>query len=389
MAREEQQRRQRKVVVLWGTVALVLAVALTLALRPDAVEADFTTVDRGTVSVDLVDEGRTRMHDIYTVAAPVSARVLRIDAEPGDSVAAGAVVAHMADAAAGFLDRRNDLQARAAVEAAGAQLAVRQADLALARSDNERNEMLLEQHLIAAAVVDASRARLQASLAARDAAQAELARARSALLPPGQTGEESLLVRSPVAGRVLRVIQKSEAVLPAGSPLVDIGDPSHIEVAGEFLSQEAVRMKPGQHALIENWGGPALAATVERVEPVAHTKVSALGVEEQRTYVILQFDDPAQAQSLGHDYRVDVRVIIEQVPDALRVPLGALFRRGAQWYVFRAVDGHASLAPVEVGAADGTWRVITAGLAEGERVVVFPGDGIHDGAKLKARAGGP
>lgn len=373
-------------VATWATVGLALAAGLGVALRPDAVEADLVEVERGTVRVQLVDEGRTRMHDIYTIAAPVAARLLRIDADPGDSIAAGAVVAHMAQPAAGFLDSRSDLQARAAVEAARAQLAARQAELALARTDNERNEALLARQLVATAVVDASRARLAAGVAAREAAAAELERARSALLAPGTAGGDgTLAVRAPVAGRVLRVVQKSEAVLPAGTPLLDIGDPSHIEVAGEFLSQEAVRMRPGQHALVENWGGPELAATVDYIEPVAHTKVSALGVEEQRTWVILQFDDAAAASQLGHDYRVDVRITVEEHADVLRVPLGTLFRRGPQWYVFRVEDGRATAVPVEVGAADGTWRVVLSGLAEGDRVVLFPGDALREGTRLKPR----
>lgn len=386
MPSAEQKVRSRRVRVFWIIASAVAIGIIAFTLLPGATEADFATVERGTVRVDLVDEGRTRMHDVYVVSAPVAGRVLRVEVEPGDSVAAGAVVARLTSTAAGFLDSRTDLQARAAVDAAAARLRSAEADLNLAATEHRRNEELAQQRLISAAAVDNSRARLAAARAARDAATAELARARSALLAPAQRENGSFVVRSPVAGSVLRVPQKSEAVLPAGTPLVEIGDPTHIEVVAEFLSQDAVRMRPGQRAQIENWGGAPLPAKVDRIEPVARTKVSALGVEEQRTNVILQFDDRAAAAALGHDYRIDARVTVDEAPDALRAPLGALFRRGEQWHAYKVVDDRAVLTAVEVGVADGTWRVITRGLAEGDRVVLFPGSTISDGLRLKPRA---
>ncbi|MGC4028444.1 MAG: efflux RND transporter periplasmic adaptor subunit [Steroidobacteraceae bacterium] len=385
MPSEEQTRRARRVRIFWIAAAALAAAAIGIALLPRATEADFVTVSRGAVRVDLVDEGRTRMHDVYVISAPIPGRVLRVEVEPGDTVAAEAVVARMTRAAAGFLDSRTDLQARAAADAAAAQLRSAEAELNLAQTEHRRNEQLATQHLVSAAVADNSRARLDAARAARDAAQAELARARSALLSPERLEGGSIAVRSPVAGSVLRVPQKSEAVLPVGTPLLEIGDPSHVEVVAEFLSQDAVRMRPGQRAQIENWGGTPLPATVDRIEPIARTKVSALGVEEQRTNVILQFDDRAAARPLGHDYRVDARVTVDETPDALRVPLGALFRRGEQWFTYKVVNERAALTQVEVGVADGAWRVITSGLAEGDRVVLFPGSTISDGLKLRPR----
>src|SRR5690606_29847371 len=145
----------------------------------------------------------------------------------------------------------------------------------------------------------------------------------------------------PSSGRVLRVPQESEAVIAAGTPIVEVGDPGHVEVVGDFLSQDAVRMKPGAPAQVENWGGPPLPARVERIEPVARTKISALGVEEQRTFVILQFTDDARDPPRAHDFRVDVRVVIDEAKDAVRVPLGALFRRGDGWALYKVVDGRA------------------------------------------------
>jgi HlyD family secretion protein len=195
----------------------------------------------------------------------------------------------------------------------------------------------------------------------------------------------AITVRAPVAGHVLRVPQKSESVVIVGAPIVELGDPSHVEVVAEFLSQDAVRMRPGQSASIENWGGAPLAATVDRIEPVARTKISALGVEEQRTNVILQFQDREAAQRLGHDYRVDARVVVDTSPNAVRAPLGALFRRGEQWSVYQVVEGRAVLKDVEVGIADAGHRVVTQGLAAGDVVVMFPGSAISDGMRLRER----
>lgn len=385
MANEEFQARRRRVRWLWASAVLLFALIALWMLWPRPLEVDTAAVDRGDVRVDLVDQGRTRMHDIYVVSAPVAGRVLRVEVEPGDHVAANGVVARMTRTAAGFLDTRSDLQARAAVDAAAAQLRAAQTELDLATRDDVRTRDLAAQHLVAAAAADASQARLKSAQAARDAAEAELTRARSALQPADRTESGSVDVRSPVTGTVLSIPQKSETVVAAGSPLVQVGDPSHIEVVAEFLSQDAVRMRPGQHAFIENWGGAPLPATVDRVEPVAHLKVSALGVEEQRTNVILQFDDPAAGQSFGHDFRVDARVAVEEQSNALRVPLGALFRQGDGWATYKVVDGRAVLTQVETGIPDENFRVVTSGLELGDIVILFPGPEVGDGARVASR----
>jgi HlyD family secretion protein len=385
MANEELRRRARRVKIYWAVAGFVVLAAIVYTLLPRPAEADLVRIDRGDVRLEIVDEARTRMHDVYVVSAPVAGRVLRVDVEAGDDVVAGTTLARMAQAAAGFLDTRSDLQARAAVAAAQAHLDASRADLVLAEREHRRTLQLAEAKLVAEAATDQSRARFEAAQAARAAAEAELQRARSAVLAPERVARGLVQVRSPATGRVLRVPQESEAVITAGTPLVEVGDPTFIEVVAEFLSQDAVRMTPGAPARIENWGGPPLAASVYRVEPVARTKVSALGVEEQRTNVILHFADRQAASQLGHDFRVDARVVIETAPDALRAPLGALFRQGEGWAVYRVVDGRARLTPVETGIADGTWRVITGGLAEGDSVVNFPAGTLVDGARVVAR----
>jgi HlyD family secretion protein len=390
MASEEFAKRRRRVRWIWSIAIAVLVLAVGWGLLPRAVQVDIATADRADVQVQLVDEGRTRMHDVYVVSAPVSGRVLRVEVEPGDTVKAGGVLARITRVATGFLDTRTDLQSRAAVDAAAAQLRSAETQLELARREHERTRQLAEQKLVSASAVDTSQTRLQAAQASRDAAQADLARARSALLPADRTSAGSVAVRAPVAGTVLSIPQKSENVVAAGSPLVELGDPTHVEVVAEFLSQDAVRMRPGQMAFIENWGGAALPATVERIEPVARMKVSALGVEEQRTNVILQFTDPAAARTLGHDFRVDARVIVDEASDAVRVPLGALFRHGRDssqgWALYRVVEGRAVLTPVKTGIADENFRVIEDGLAAGAQVILFPGSAVTDGQRVRPRA---
>ena len=388
MANEEFARRRRRVRWIWGIVIVVLVLAVAWGLLPRAVQVDIALVDRANVQVQLVDEGRTRMHDVYVVSAPVSGRVLRVEVEPGDAVKAGSVLAQMTRAATGFLDTRTDLQSRASVDAAAAQLRSAETQLELARREHERTRQLAEQKLVSASAVDTSLTRQQAAQAARDAAQAELVRARSALVPADRTTGGTVAVRAPVSGTVLRIPQKSENVVTAGSPLVEVGDPSRVEVVAEFLSQDAVRMRPGQAAFIENWGGAPLAATVDRVEPVARMKVSALGVEEQRTNVILQFADAAAARALGHDFRVDARVVVDEASNAVRVPLGALFRQGEGWALYRVVGDRAVLTPVETGIADGNYRVVVSGLEPGAQVILFPGSAVSGGQRVEARKPG-
>jgi HlyD family secretion protein len=385
MANEQLQRRSRRVRIFWIAAAVVAVIAIVLSMLPDPIEVDVAQVDRGDVRVEVVDEGRTRMHDVYIISAPVTGRVLRVTVEPGDSVNAGAVVARMSRAAAGFLDTRSALQARAAVNAAQAQLRSATSELALAEREHRRNTELVAAKLISASAADQSAARLDAARASRDAAEAEVTRARSALLEADRVGTGSVDVTSPSAGRVLRVPQESEAVITAGTPIVEVGDPNHVEVVAEFLSQDAVRMKPGASAQIENWGGPPLPAFVDRVEPVARTKISALGVEEQRTNVILQFNPHPPEPLQAHDFRIDARVVIDEAKNAVRAPLGALFRSGDGWAVYKVIDDRAVLTAVEPAQSDGRFRVITSGVAEGDAVIVFPGSKISDGVHVTAR----
>lgn len=370
---------------------LLVVVLLIVAVWPQAVEVAVASVDRGRVRASLVDEGRTRMREVYVVSAPVSGRLLRVAVEPGDVVARGEALARMTRGIAGFLDPRSDAEARAAVSAAEARERAARAERELAEIEAARAEKLAVQRLIAESALDTTRAHLRAALAAESAAGAELRRARSALLAAGRDGAAAAVtLNAPAAGVVLRVPQESETAVAAGTPVVVLGDPSRVDVIAEFLSQDAVRVKPGDRAFIENWGEqglglPAVAAVVERIEPAARTKVSALGIEEQRTNIILDFVYPPPAALRAHDFRVDVRIVVDEVQDGLRVPLGALFRQGDGWAVFVIQDGRARLRAVEVGPQDERFRVIRKGLQVGDRLVLFPTPQVVDGARLIVR----
>jgi HlyD family secretion protein len=383
----------RRRLLLWGAVAVALVATLAVAFWPRAVEVELATVDRGTVREELVDEGRTRMREVYVVAAPVAGRLLRVAVEPGDAVRADEGVARMTRGAAGFLDVRLEAEARAALAAATARRAAAAAERELAAAEASRVAALARDRLVAASARDAATARLRSAEAGEEAAAAEERRARGALLAAGSGGDAragggargaEVTVAAPASGVVLRVAQESEAMVAAGTPLVVIGDPAEVEVVAEFLSQDAVRIVPGARASLENWGGPPVAAVVHRVEPVARTKVSALGIEEQRANVILHFAAPPPAPLRAQDFRVDARVVVAESHRVLRVPLGALFRSDGGWAVYRERGGRAEAVAVQVGIQDPTHREVRSGLDEGDRVVLFPSAELGAGRSIRA-----
>jgi HlyD family secretion protein len=375
----------RRRLLPWGALALASGTTLAVAFWPRPVEVELAIVDRGAVREELVDEGRTRMREVYVVAAPVSGRVLRVAVEPGDAVRAGEGVARMTRGATGFLDARIEAEARAALAAAGARRSAAAAERDLAATEATRMMTLARDRLVAASARDAAVARLRSAEAAEEAAAAEERRARSALLVAGsgaEAGSAGFAVVAPAAGVVLRVAQESESMVAAGTPLVVIGDPTGVEVVAEFLSQDAVRLAPGAPASLENWGGPPVAAVVHRIEPVARTKVSALGIEEQRANVVLRFTEAPPAPLRAHEFRVDARVRVAEQLDAVRVPLGALFRSDDGWAVYRARSGRIERVTVQPGIQDAAHRAVMSGLAEGDRVVLFPSVDVREGARV-------
>ena len=392
-------------------IALAVVVAgLAYAFWPLAVPVDIAAVTRGALSVTVDGDGQTRVREVYVVSAPVAGRVLRIERHVGDAVAAGeTVLATIEPGDPAFLDRRGRRQAEAAVEAAAAAKMLGQAELAsglaeleFARSDLDRASRLAERGTISERALDSAKleyhrrdAALAAARAALDMRAHELETAQAALIEPGEDGGgESenccVEVKAPVSGRVLALVQESEAVVAAGAPLVEIGDPRDLEIVVDLLSSDAVKVAKGAEVRIEGWGGDgALEGRVRRVEPTGFTKVSALGIEEQRVNVIIDFTGaPESRQALGHGYRVEARVVIWRADDVLKIPTSALFREGDSWAVFVEEDGRAARRLVEIGHGNGREAEVLDGLADGEQVVMHPSDRVDPGTRIAPRPKG-
>jgi HlyD family secretion protein len=383
----------------FGGAALVALIVL--GLWPKALPIEAGTVSRGPLVETVNEEGMTRVKNRYVVSAPVSGQLRRIDWKAGAEVVAGRTpLAMLETAGADLLDARAQAQAEARVraaeaarEAAGAQRERAAAAARLYATDLGRMQRLLEQKVISAQEFDG--AQMRASTSTQEARAAEFAlqvaefeleqaRALQRRSQPGGGGEP-LVITSPVGGRVLRVLQESARVVPAGFPLMEVGDPGDLEARIEVLSRDAVAIRPGSRVLLEKWGGPAaLAGRVRVVEPSAFTKVSALGVEEQRVYVVVDFLDPLeQRPALGDAYRVEARIVTWESADVLKAPAGALFQRGGTWQAFVLDGGTARLRTVKVGHSDGLETEVLEGLKAGDRVVVYPGDQIADGVRVK------
>ena len=382
--------------------ALVLAL-LAVALWPQAITVEVGQVSRGPLVVTVDEEGETRVHDRFVVSAPVSGRVLRIDLEPGDAVVRGkTVIARVQADAPPLLDARTRAEAEAAVDTARGAVGRAQAEeqrarasLDLANADLARERRLEASGLTTRQALDARLAAVQTAEEALRGAQfaaaaaaAELSRARARLMPATlDAGGRVLPVLAPVDGVVLRRLRESESVVPAGDPLVEIGDPRHIEIVSDLLSTDAVRVKPGMRVLVEGWGGAeTLAATVRRVEPSGFTKVSALGVEEQRVNVLMDFDAAAEAwKRLGDAFRVEVRIVVWEAASAVKVPTSALFRVGDTWAAYVVEAGRARRVLLELGQRTSREAEVLAGLTEGQIVVVHPGDLLVDGSRVVVR----
>jgi HlyD family secretion protein len=390
-----------------------------LALRPRPVQVDLASVARGPMDVAIEEEAKTRVRHVYTVFAPIAGRVLRIS-DPGlshlhslhvgDQVEANrTVVAMMQPVAPSFLDARTreELQAAASGAAAAVQLAEAEvkrveATLEFARSELQRAQGLKEGETISVKALEKAKldvATNQAALASMKAqlemrkSERELVNARL-LSPVGlpETANNSqccVEIKAPVNGEVLRIIQESEAPVAAGTPLIQIGDPADLEIAAEFLSTDAIRLKPGAPVRVGGWGGDTLSGRVTRVEPAGFLKVSALGLEEQRVRVIIDFTDPPEAWSgLGHEFRVLVSAVAwSSEGDVLKIPVTALFRKGEDWAVFRKDGNAARLVLVKIGQRNGREAEVLSGLAEGEQVIVHPSDRIKDGVRVQRREG--
>jgi len=386
----------------WAGIALAALAALAWAFWPRPLEVETALARRGRFEQSIEEDGRTRLKDRYTVSAPVAARLERITLREGDRVAAGAVVAVLRPVMSPMVDERSRREAQARLQAAAAGVAgaaarTQRARVALqeAQLDLARTERLAADGFLSASRLDSARLALagarrevEAAQAGQEVAAQERAQAAAALHPAASTltRRGALAVRSPVAGVVLRVAQPSEATLAAGAALLDVGDPQRMEVVSELLTTDAVQAQPGRRAVIERWGGPPVEGVVRRVEPAAFTKVSALGIEEQRVNALIDVTGPpADWQAMGDGFRVVVRVITHSEDDALMVPVGALFPHGDGHAVY-ALDGRrARLRPVDVGGRNGSQAWVRAGVTAGQPVIVYPPAAVADGRRVKAR----
>ncbi|WP_235537655.1 efflux RND transporter periplasmic adaptor subunit [Pelomonas sp. Root1217] len=386
-----------------ASVALAAVLAIAWAFSPRPLEVEVAAVSEGPFEATVDEDARTRLRDRYVVSAPLSGRLDRIALREGDTVAAGDVVATLTPALSPLLDERSLRELRARVEAAqagverasarleGAKVAVLQA-----RNEARRSEELARQGFVAPTKLEADRLGLMAAQKDHEAAAAEqhvatheVEQARAALGAAQRGGSPAFVLRAPVAGRVLRVVQASEASVPLGTPLLELGDTAHMEVVAELLTTEAVKLKVGQTVHIERWGGAGeLQGRVRLVEPGAFTKVSALGVEEQRVRVLIDLTSPAeQWRTLGDAYRVGVRIVVLSEARALQVPLAAVFPRSdAPGMAVFVLDGQrARLQPVDVAARSSSHAWVRKLPAAGTSVILYPAAAVADGARVRPR----
>jgi HlyD family secretion protein len=389
--------------LLWGFfIGLIGFVAYGLKAKPIPVET--ASVTRGPLTVSVLEEGKTRIRNRYVVAAPVSGNMRRVTLKAGDEVKANETVLTVIEPGlAPLLDARSQAQAEARIAGATAARAQAEQSLEMARTSAQFAKAGWERVKSNATVgsisiTDRDNIEREALMREREVragefalkvADFELAQAKAALLQltkPDATGAV-VEVRAPVSGRVLKVQQESAMIVAAGTPLLEVGDPADLEIEAEILSRDAVAIRVGAEVLVEQWGGEAvLKARVRRIEPAAFTKVSALGVEEQRVIVLSDLDSPPEsARVLGDRYRVEVRVAVWKDADVLLVPSGALFREGREWKTFVLRAGKAAEVVVQTGRTDGKVTQVLGGLNVGDLVLMHPPDVVADGSDVVQR----
>ncbi|HVY41358.1 MAG TPA: HlyD family efflux transporter periplasmic adaptor subunit [Polyangia bacterium] len=382
---------------LLAAVLVAATGAVLLALRPRAVPVDVMRTQRGTLVVAVEESGKTRVKDRYVVSAPAAGSLSRVTLDPGDAVQEGDVLAEIAPALAPLLDQRTHGEAEARLGAALSALGQVRAQTARAAAAQALADAELARiRRLGAAIArqQAEQTEFEARMRAEEHASAQFAekvaveQVRLARVTTGQgtaaPRDRHIDVLAPVSGRVLRVLQKSAGVVAAGVPLVEVGDPGALEVEVDLLTTAAVQVKPGTEVVIRGWGGEApLAGRVRRVEPSGFTKPSALGVDEQRVNVLVALTDPpAFWSALGDGYRVEARIVLWEGRDVVKAPLGAVFRHGAGWAVFRVDGDRVNLVPVEIGHRGDTEVEILSGLPADVPVVIHPGDRVKPGARV-------
>ena len=390
--------------VFWAVAAIVLGGLLVVAFRPQPITIDLAEVTRSEMTVTVRDQGRTRVRNEYVISAPVGGQLLRIEYKPGADVIAGDALARILPSDPSLLDARSRAELQASVRSAEAALGLARAEmerasaqLEFARTEAARVRRLRSEDLIAIEAYD--RAELQLRVAETNlksgqentrVREAELAAAEARLVQTGTSSSDDFVVTvtAPTSGKVMSVAQESRSVISGGAEIMTLADATDLEVVAEFLSTDAVEVQPGAPAFIENWGRnrSPLRGQVRLVEPNGFLKISALGVEEQRVNVVVDFvGSPEEWSTLGHGYRVEVAVVTWQESNVLQVPVAALFRNGENWAVYRIENDTARLTPVEIGRENGRNAQVLEGVEEGQAIVLYPGEQLADGVRVIER----
>ena len=397
---------RRRILII--TVAATVVLAVIYGFMPKPIQVDAIAAKKGPMRVTVDEEGKTRVRDRFVISAPVAGYLRRVELDVGDSAVKGQVIAELEPLRSTVLDPRSRAEALAALSAARAALnaAKENAQAAAASADYARKNLERQKRLYDSGYVakdsldqaDADAKRTAANRLAADAsvksARADVERAQSTLghSPAEGTADHDRIVaiRAPVDGSVLKIHHESEGAVNAGEPLIDIGDPRKLEIKVEVLSADAVAIQPGSTVYFERWGGDfPLTGTVRTVEPEAFTKVSSLGVEEQRVLVIADITSlPEEWKRLGDEYRVEASFIIWEGKNVLQVPASSLFRKGEGWAVFVVDGGRARIRPVKIGHRNGLTAEITEGLSEQDRVISHPDDRVRDGVRVRVRLSG-
>jgi HlyD family secretion protein len=379
-------------------VLLVVGGGIVVAALPKPVSVELETVSQGELVVTIDEDGRTRVKDRYTVSAPLTGSLARIELNAGDEVKQGDVLARLVPLQAPLLDARSRSETEERVDASRAGISQVRAQIERARvafdfakQEAARLRQLAQSGAVSQLELDrallderTSQAELTSAQFAEKVASHELSMAKAALGHYTDQDMESLSVPSPISGRVLKVLQKSEGVVPAGTPLIEVGDPKALEIVVDVLTTDAVSIRSGSPATIEEWGGGPINAAVRLIEPSAFTRLSALGVEEQRVNAIIDLNAPYESWAkLGDGYRVEARIEVFRAEQAIKVPQSSLFRHDGTWACFVVRDGAAELRGVEIGRRNDRHAQVLKGLAAGEQIIVHPSDRVLDGVKVE------
>lgn len=389
--------------LIWTVVLLAMILAGAMAMIRNPVDVEYATVTEGPLRVSVQEDGKTRIREKYVVSAPVAGRLSRIELDAGDEVNGHTtLLAVIQPSDPEMLDARSRAQAEARVQSSEAALrrAESNSEMTKIKFDLNKTKFDRAEKLFGKAIskveYDTAKAEFHSSLEemnsvkfATDIAKFELQMAQAAARQFGETEDESMVkpfeLRAPIAGKVLRVFQESSSVVQVGTPILEIGDPVNLEIEIDVLSTDAVRIKPGAELTIEHWGGQSpLRGNVRMIEPAAFTKVSSLGVEEQRVNIIADFDEiPERIATLGDGYRIEGRITVDELSNALLIPKSALFRYRRQWNVMKIVENKAVMQPVTIGLENESHAQISQGLQQGDQVIVYPSDEVQTGTKVR------